>query len=83
MAPAEVPEGAARRHARRGWPARGSIALVSNDVTPMTDPAGDNPSLSEEVSLGNFRRMRILVPALVLAFVVMLAYSVIMRNAGE
>jgi two-component system, sensor histidine kinase and response regulator len=48
----------------------------------MADRASDNTSFVRELYYGNFRRMRILVALLVLAFVAMLGYALAQRWAG-
>jgi two-component system sensor histidine kinase/response regulator len=49
----------------------------------MADPTSENESFIKELTYGNFRRMRILVSLLALAFVAMTAYELAQRRAGE
>jgi signal transduction histidine kinase/CheY-like chemotaxis protein/HPt (histidine-containing phosphotransfer) domain-containing protein len=48
----------------------------------MADRARDNASFVKELYFGNFRRMRILIPILSIAFVAMLGYALGMKRAG-
>jgi len=49
----------------------------------MADRTRENESFIKELTCGNFRRLRILLTLLVLAFVALIAYGLVQRRAGE
>ena len=49
----------------------------------MADRTREDESFIKELTYGNFRRMRILLALLVLAFVALVAYGLVQRRAGE
>ena len=48
----------------------------------MAERESDDASFVKELTYGNFRRMRILMAVLALAFVAMLGYALAMMRAG-